>query len=166
MALTIHATADEVFSSYTNVTNQPTFSCAISTCLDNMIRLFHTNITAGRFQPLGISGFVSLAPAAKSGVEFFPRGAKFLDVKGVKLDVAFIENKYRDCESLKGCKYIGVDNRCTPIKHPTHSDNAIRYLDVPIPISAHLSAPDHSNKTFGLTGLPSLVWACCRSQVL
>ena len=93
------------------MTNQPTFGCANSTCLltcDNMIRFFHTNITAGRFQPLGISGSVSLAPAVKSGVDFFPHGAKFRDVKGVKLDVAFIENNYRSCGSLKGYQYMGI----------------------------------------------------------
>ena len=94
-----------------NVTNQPIFGCANTTCLltcDNMIRFFHTNITAGPFQPVGISGSVSLAPAARSGVTFFPRGANFWDVKGVKLDVAFIENNYRDCNSLKGYQYMGV----------------------------------------------------------
>ena len=73
-----------------------------------MIRFFHTNITAGPFQPVGISGSVSLAPAARSGVTFFPRGANFWDVKGVKLDVAFIENNYKDCNSLKGYQYMGV----------------------------------------------------------
>lgn len=97
--------------SYTNVTNQPIFGCANSTCpltCDNMVPFFHTNITAGLFQPVGISGSVSLAPAARSGVTFFPRGANFWDVKGVKLDVAFIENNYRDCNSLKGYQYMGV----------------------------------------------------------
>lgn len=112
MACRAHAIiADEGFSSYTNVTNQPTFGCADSTCLltcDNMIRFFHTKITAGPVQPSGISGSVSLAPVAKSGVTFFPHGAKFKDVKGVKMDVAFIENNYRNCASLEGYQYMGV----------------------------------------------------------
>lgn len=73
-----------------------------------MIRVFNTNITAGRSQPAGVSGSVSLAPAAKSGVTFFPHGAKFWNVKGVRLDVAFIENNYRNCSSLKGYQYMGI----------------------------------------------------------
>lgn len=112
VALTAYAvTANEGFSSYTNVTNQPTFGCANPTCLltcDNMIRFFHTNITAGSFRPLGISGSVSLAPGAKSGVAFYPHGAEFQNVRGVKLDIAFIENNWRSCESLKGYQYMGV----------------------------------------------------------
>ena len=73
-----------------------------------MIRFFNTNITAGRFRPIGVSGSVSLAPAAKSGVTFFPSGLKFWNAKGVKLDVAFIENNYRNCNDLKGYQYMGV----------------------------------------------------------
>ena len=74
-----------------------------------MIRLFNTNITASRpFHPVGISGSVSLAPAAKSGVDLFPRGVRFWNVRGVKLDVAFIENNYRDCAGLEGFEDLGI----------------------------------------------------------
>lgn len=99
-------------SFYTNITNQPTFGCANNTtCLltcDNMIRFFHTPITTSPFPPLGISGSVSLAPFSKSGVTIFPHGFKFQNVKGIKLDVAFLENNYRDCRSLQGFQYMGV----------------------------------------------------------
>lgn len=79
-----------------------------------MIRFFHTNITVGQYRPIGISGSVHFARFAgpginaSFGVPFFPEGAEFEDVKGVKLDVAFLENNYRDCESLKGYQYMGV----------------------------------------------------------
>ena len=69
-----------------------------------MIRLFHTNLT----RPVGISGSVSLAPAAKSGITIFPHGLKYRSVKGVRLDVAFIENNYRDCGDFKGYEYLGI----------------------------------------------------------
>jgi len=72
-----------------------------------MIRFFHTNITTGRFAPVGISGSVSLAPSAQSGLNLFPNGFNFVGVKGVKLDVAFLENNYRD-RDLKGYQYMGV----------------------------------------------------------
>ena len=73
-----------------------------------MIRFFHTRITSGKYQPIGLSGSVSLAPSVKSNLGIFPEGLHFEDVKGVKLDVAFLENNYRDCRDLKGYQYMGV----------------------------------------------------------
>ena len=98
-------------SSYTNVTNQPTFGCASSSCLltcDNQIRFYHTNLTTGKYAPQGISTSISIAPSSKSRFSFFPDGAEFVDVKGVKATQAFLELNYLDCKDLKGITYLGV----------------------------------------------------------
>lgn len=73
-----------------------------------MIRSSNTDPTTGEFRPMGISGHVSLVPAKRSAVIFFPRGREFKDVKGAKMDMAFLENSYRDCENFKGYQYLGV----------------------------------------------------------
>ncbi|KAL9098616.1 MAG: hypothetical protein Q9163_005760 [Psora crenata] len=96
---------------YANVTNQPYFGCANSSCLltcGNMIRFFRTNLTQGRFRPIGIMGNVSLAASAESGVSIFPQGGVWRGVKGVNVDTAFIENNYLRCEDLKGFHYLGI----------------------------------------------------------
>ena len=96
---------------YTNVTNQPTFGCADSTCLltcDNMIRFFGTNLTRGPYAPQGITGDVTLTPQSFSGVTSLPHGGTFRGVKGARFDVAFIENNFRDCREFKGYEYMGV----------------------------------------------------------
>ena len=98
-------------SSYTNVTNQPTFGCANSSCLltcDNQIRFYHTNLTTGKYAPQGISASVSIAPSAKSGLSFFRKGAEFVGVKGVKVAQAFVEFNFLECGDLKGLTYLGV----------------------------------------------------------
>ena len=82
-------------SSYTNVTNQPTFGCANSSCLltcDNQVRFYHTNLTTGKYAPQGVSASIS----------------KFVGVKGVKVTQAFLELNYLDCKDLKGINYLGV----------------------------------------------------------
>lgn len=98
-------------SSYTNVTNQPTFGCANSTCLltcDDQIRFYHTNVTTGKYAPQGVSASISIAPSPKSGLSFFPHGAEFVGAKGVKVTQAFLELNYLDCKDLKGSTYLGV----------------------------------------------------------
>ena len=96
---------------YTNITNQPTFGCADSTCLltcDNMIRFFGTNLTRGPYAPQGITGDVMLTPQSSSGVTSLPNGGTFQGLKGARFDVAFIENNFRDCREFKGYEYMGV----------------------------------------------------------
>ena len=98
-------------SSYTNVTNQPTFGCANSSCLltcDEQIRFYHTNVTTGKYAPQGVSAGVSIAPSAESGLSFFRDGANFVGAKGVKVTQAFLELNYLDCKDLKGLSYLGV----------------------------------------------------------
>ena len=93
------------------MTNQPTFSEPKppypQTC-DNQIRFFKTRITQGEFRPVGVTGKISLAKAAVSGVSIFPKGLHVNKVKGARMDVAFIENNYLNCEDLKGYQYQGV----------------------------------------------------------
>ena len=105
------STDSSIPSSYTNVTNQPTFGCANSSCLltcDNQIRFYHTNLTTGKYAPQGISASISIAPSAKSGLPFFRHGAEFVGAKGVKVAQAFVEFNFLECGDLKGGRYLGV----------------------------------------------------------
>ena len=105
--------ADPFTPSYENITDQPTFGCrddATSSCIlscINMNRFYNTEFSAGRFSPVGVAGPVSIAPAGISGVTWLPHGAKFY-AKGMKVDVPFIENNYKNCSDLKGHQYLGI----------------------------------------------------------
>jgi len=84
-----------MFFSYANISNQPIFGNG-STC-DQQITLFNTTLSTGQNAPIGVQGSVSIAKPYLD-----PNRDNFFDnVFGVKVDIAFIENNYLDCNTLK-----------------------------------------------------------------
>ncbi|KAJ4306628.1 hypothetical protein N0V88_001433 [Collariella sp. IMI 366227] len=84
---------------FKNITNQPIFANATS--CDNMIRLFNTTMSAGKYAPVPVQGRIK----ARS----FPfQGEKeWTDVYGVQVATPFIENNYLDCQSMRGYSGTG-----------------------------------------------------------
>jgi hypothetical protein len=91
-------TLDQAFplEFFKNVTNQITFADG-KTC-DNMIRLFDTSVT---------TGIESVTGSVKARVAPFEGEQVWNDVYGVRLDTAFIENNYLQCEDFRG--YVGQE---------------------------------------------------------
>jgi len=84
-----------MLSSYANISNQPIFGNG-STC-DQQTTLFNTTLSTGKNAPVGVHGSVSIAKPYLD-----PSRDTFFDhVFGVKVDIAFIENNYLDCDTLK-----------------------------------------------------------------
>jgi hypothetical protein len=97
------------YCSYANVTNQPSFGCSkpatCGTICSNLIRFFRTRISTDEYAPIGVEGSVFLAASAISGIPIFPDGLNFPCVSGVKLDVAFLQNVFKNCSDFKGYEY-------------------------------------------------------------
>lgn len=81
-------------SSYVNVTNQPIFADGVK--CDQQITLFNTTLSKGVYAPVGLVGDISIS------APYLPSDSIFRNVFGLKVDVAFIENNFLDCESLQG----------------------------------------------------------------
>jgi hypothetical protein len=81
-------------SFFKNFTNQPTFADG-KTC-DNMIRLFNTSVTT-----VG-KGIERVKGTVRANIHPFAKEQAWSNVYGLRLDTAFIENNYLDCESFRG----------------------------------------------------------------
>jgi hypothetical protein len=79
---------------FKNATNQPTFADG-KTC-DNMIRLFDTSLSTTPNRIERIVGTV------RANIHPFGREQEWREVHGLRLDSAFIENNYLDCEIFRG----------------------------------------------------------------
>lgn len=109
---------------FKNITNQPTFASPGGTC-DNMIRLFDTSMSRGKFAPVPVRGrvkAVNVFPFVAEGEldsdsDSDPSGSdsddasrggqrewEWTDVYGVQVATPFIENNYLDCEAMRGYK--------------------------------------------------------------
>ncbi|CAG8980920.1 hypothetical protein HYALB_00003779 [Hymenoscyphus albidus] len=80
---------------YKNATNQPAFTNPAIGC-DNQILFYNTTLSTGTNEPVHIKGDIGIA------APYFLGGAKFKNVYGIKVDVAFIENNMVPCQDLKG----------------------------------------------------------------
>jgi hypothetical protein len=85
-------------SFFKNFTNQPTFADG-KTC-DNMIRLFNTSLTTA---PNGIE---RVKGTVRANILPFGGEREWSNVHGLRMDTAFIENNYLDCEGFRG--YAGL----------------------------------------------------------
>ncbi|KFY29153.1 hypothetical protein V493_02513 [Pseudogymnoascus sp. VKM F-4281 (FW-2241)] len=79
---------------YVNVTNQPIFSDAVM--CDQQITLFNTTLSMGINAPVGLIGDIEIS------APYLPSDSTFTNVFGLKVDVAFIENNFLECSSLRG----------------------------------------------------------------
>ncbi|KAH7632736.1 hypothetical protein B0T09DRAFT_229994, partial [Sordaria sp. MPI-SDFR-AT-0083] len=111
---------------FKNITNQPTFASSGGGC-DNMIRLFDTSMSKGKFAPVSVRGrvkAVNVFPFVEGGeldldseLDFDPsegshsddtngrgrqRKWEWIDVYGVQVATPFVENNYLDCEAMSG----------------------------------------------------------------
>lgn len=86
-------------SFFVNVTNQPIFSDPARNC-DLQVRLFNTTLSVAPYNPVVVSGSVWVAQA------FFSAGGSdgtaWQGVWGVRVDTAFIEYNFVECENLAG----------------------------------------------------------------
>jgi hypothetical protein len=85
------------FEFFRNATNQPTFADG-KTC-DNMIRLFDTSVSTSPNRIERVVGTV------RAHIHPFESEQEWKEVHGLRLDSAFIENNYLDCESFRGYPY-------------------------------------------------------------
>ncbi|KAJ4349354.1 uncharacterized protein N0V89_007968 [Didymosphaeria variabile] len=94
-------TEEDLFplSFFKNFTNQPTFADG-KTC-DNMIRLFNTSLTTA---PNGIE---RVKGTVRANIHPFEEEQEWRGVYGLRMDTAFIENNYLDCEDFRG--YDGLE---------------------------------------------------------
>ncbi|KAJ4415969.1 hypothetical protein N0V85_002471 [Neurospora sp. IMI 360204] len=103
---------------FKNITNQPTFARPGGTC-DNMIRLFDTSMSRGKFAPVPVRArvkAVNVFPFVKGEMDSDSSGSnsddasrgqrewEWADVYGVQVATPFIENNYLDCEAMRGYK--------------------------------------------------------------
>ncbi|KFY63313.1 hypothetical protein V496_04027 [Pseudogymnoascus sp. VKM F-4515 (FW-2607)] len=79
---------------YVNVTNQPIFADGVK--CDQQITLFNTTLSKGAYAPVGLKGDISIS------APYLPSDSTFKNVFGLKVDVAFIENNFLECQSLQG----------------------------------------------------------------
>lgn len=79
---------------FKNFTNQPTFADG-KTC-DNMIRLFNTSVTTSPNRIERVRGTVKVRLPPFNGEQ------EWRNVDGLRLDTAFIENNYLNCEDFRG----------------------------------------------------------------
>ncbi|KFY99481.1 hypothetical protein V500_01359 [Pseudogymnoascus sp. VKM F-4518 (FW-2643)] len=79
---------------YVNVTNQPIFADGVK--CDQQITLFNTTLSVGKNAPVGLIGEIAIS------APYLPSDSTSKNVFGLKVDVAFIENNFLDCPSLKG----------------------------------------------------------------
>ncbi|KAJ4298870.1 hypothetical protein N0V90_004113 [Kalmusia sp. IMI 367209] len=95
------STEDELFplDFFKNFTNQPTFADG-KTC-DNMIRLFNTSLTTA---PNGIE---RVKGTVRATIHPFNGEHEWSNVYGLRMDTAFIENNYLNCEDFRG--YSGLE---------------------------------------------------------
>ena len=82
------------FEFFKNATNQPTFADG-KTC-DNMIRLFDTSVSMAPNRIERVVGTV------RAHIHPFTGEQEWREVHGLRLDSAFVENNYLDCESFRG----------------------------------------------------------------
>lgn len=83
-----------IHSSYVNVTNQPIFADGVK--CDQQITFFNTTLSVGKNAPVGLIGDITISSP------YLPSDSTFTNVFGLKVDVAFIENNFLDCPSLRG----------------------------------------------------------------
>ena len=83
-----------IHSSYVNVTNQPIFADGLH--CDQQITLHNSTLSLGKNAPVGLIGDIVIS------APYLPSDSTFKNVFGLKVDVAFIENNFLDCPSLKG----------------------------------------------------------------
>ncbi|KAG9238671.1 hypothetical protein BJ875DRAFT_24797 [Amylocarpus encephaloides] len=84
-------------SFYINATNQPVFGDPAKGC-DNQILFYNTTLTTGKNAPVHVRGDIFI----KAPYAHVPNDRTFRNVFGIKVDVAFLENNYYECETLKG----------------------------------------------------------------
>ena len=94
------STEEEMFplSFFKNFTNQPTFADG-KTC-DNMIRLFNTSLTRDH-------GIERVKGTVRAHIHPFTEEQEWNNVYGLRMDTAFIENNYLNCEDFRG--YSGYE---------------------------------------------------------
>ncbi|KAL2269697.1 hypothetical protein VTJ83DRAFT_1881 [Remersonia thermophila] len=127
-AAALHLTTPYPLEFFKNITNQPTFANA-STC-DNMIRLFNTTMSTGKYAPVAVRGrvrarafpFVGHPSSQENMGSYGLKGGQqavltavgrqdddvheWTDVYGVQIATPFIENNYLDCRTMRG--YTGT----------------------------------------------------------
>lgn len=79
---------------FVNITNQVMFADGKS--CDNMIRLFNTSLTTSPNTVENVKGTV------RAKILPFDTEHVWEDVRGIRLDTAFIENNYLPCENFRG----------------------------------------------------------------
>ena len=85
-----------VLNSYVNVTNQPTFGNGDS--CDSQVGIYNTTLSTGQ---TGVKGNVTVA------TPYLPSSSTFMNVYGLRTDIAFIESNNVPCENLKGYSGTG-----------------------------------------------------------
>ncbi|OBT67574.1 hypothetical protein VE03_03833 [Pseudogymnoascus sp. 23342-1-I1] len=79
---------------YVNITNQPIFADGVK--CDQQVTFFNTSLSTGANAPVGLIGDISIS------APYLIEDRTFRNVFGVKVDVAFLERNFLECESLRG----------------------------------------------------------------
>lgn len=83
--------------SYVNVTNQPIFASG-SSC-DQQTTYYNTTLST---EKVGVRGNISIASP------YLPSESSFTGVYGLRTTIGFVEDGYKDCQSLKGYSYSEI----------------------------------------------------------